>query len=248
MHRFRSFPLIVLLLASVGSGCAELQGIDLVEILGAGAPLDERTVANGLKQALKVGTERTTTMLSAPGGFGANPALRLAIPGELGRFAELLRGIGLSGQLDALEDAMNRAAEEAAAQAVPVFVGAITSMSISDAFEILNGPDDSATRYFQERTSGELRKRFTPIAGAAMQEVGLYGIYQDLVQQYELIPLTKPPAIDLERYVADQTLAGLFGELAVQEARIREDPAARTTALLRRVFGSSDTNARPGSQ
>jgi hypothetical protein len=230
-----STPLLLL-------GCAEMQaiGIDLDEILGAGAPLDGATVASGLKQALQVGTERTTETLSQPGAFGDDPILRLRLPGEMGRLAEVLRGVGLGGQVNALEDAMNRAAEQAAANAVPVFTSAISTMTISDAFEILNGPDDAATRYFEDRTSVELRSRFEPVAAAAMEEVGLYGIYRGLVDRYEQIPFTKPPSVDLEGYVADQTLAALFAEIAKEEMRIREDPAARSTALLRRVFGSEE--------
>jgi len=237
-----------LALASLASGgCAEMQaqvqaaGIDLNEILVAGAPLDGATVATGLKQALEVGTQRTTTTLSRPGAFGEDPILRLRLPGELGRLAEVLRGVGFGAQVDALEDSMNLAAEEAAGQAVPVFTRAITSMTIADAFEILNGEDDAATRYFQARTSDELRTRFRPVAMGAMQEVGLYNLYRDLVTRYDQIPFTKPPAVDLEGYVADQTLSALFVEIAKEEARIREDPAARSTALLRRVFGARAT-------
>ena len=229
-------------------GCAELQGVDLGQILSAGAPLDEQTVASGLRQALAVGTERTTATLSAPGGFSANPGLRLKLPGELGRLAETLRAVGFGAQVDALEDSMNDAAEQAAAEAVPVFASAIASMSIADAFAILNGPEDAATRYFQDRTAEELRARFAPVATSAMQEVGLYGIYSDLVARYEAIPFTKPPAFDLEDYVTDQTLSALFAELAKEEARIREDPAARTTALLRRVFGAVGTEPTTSAQ
>jgi len=229
------------------AGCAEMQaqmeaaGIDLGDVLVAGAPLDASTVATGLKQALEVGTRRTTTTLSRPGAFGNDPVLRLSLPGELGRVAEVLRGVGFGAQVDALEDSMNRAAEEAAAQAVPVFTSAITQMTIADAFEILNGADDAATQYFQERTSETLRARFRPVATRAMQEVGLYGLYTEIVERYDQIPFTKPPAVDLEGYVADQTLTALFAEIAREEGRIREDPAARSTALLRRVFGAAGT-------
>ena len=136
---------------------------------------------------------------------------------------------------------MNLAAERAAAEAVPVFASAITSMTIADAFQILNGPDDAATSYFKERTSAELRTRFEPVAARAMEEVGLYGIYRELLARYERIPLMKPPIVDLEQYVSDRTLDALFAEVAKEEARIRQDPAARSTALLRRVFGSVAT-------
>lgn len=216
-------------------------GIDLNQILGAGAPLDGTTVATGLKQALEVGTQRTTATLSRAGAFGDSPVLRLELPGEMGRLAEVLRTVGFSAQVDALEDSMNLAAEQAAAKAVPVFTSAIASMTIADAFEILNGSEDAATRYFQDRTSAELKSRFKPVAATAMQQVGLYDIYQQVIGRYNQIPFTKPPAVDLESYVADQTLAALFGEIAKEEARIRQDPAARSTTLLRRVFGSTGT-------
>ena len=216
----------------------DAMGIDLDQILAAGAPLDGTTVAMGLKQALEVGTQRTTTTLSQEGAFGNDPVLRLALPGEMGRLAQVMRSVGFGAQVDQLENSMNRAAEEAAAQAVPVFTGAIAQMTIADAFEILNGSNDAATRYFEDKTSETLHARFKPVAAQAMERVGLYSVYRDIVTRYEQIPLMKPPAVDLESYVADQTLVALFAEIAKEEAKIRQDPAARSTALLRRVFGT----------
>jgi hypothetical protein len=229
--------------AGLLAGCAQLEGIDFERILAAGAPLDQTTVASGLKQALEVGTERTVSTLSAPGGFSDDPAIRLPLPEALDPLTGTLRKIGFAGQADALEVSMNVAAEAATAKALPIFTSAITSMSIADAFAILKGPDDAATNYFRERTSDELRGAFKPIVWNAMQEVGLYAIYQELVAQYERIPFVKPPAVDLESYVTDRTLAAVFGQVALEEARIREDPAARSTALLRQVFGAAGTSS-----
>ena len=243
MIRNHSISIFLLLVLGTSTGCAELQRLDLQGILEATTPLDQSTVARGLKEALAVGTRRTTQTLSAAGAFRDNPRLRLKLPGELGSLARMLRNVGFSAQVDALEDSMNRAAEEAAANAVPVFASAISSMSITDAFAILNGAEDSATTYFRERTSAKLSARFSPIAKSAMEEVGFYSIYKELMVRYRQIPFTKPPAIDLEDYVANQTMAALFGELAKQEARIREDPAARSSALLRRVFGATNGSA-----
>ena len=112
-------------------------------------------------------------------------------------------------------------------------------MSIADAFAILNGPDDAATSYFHDRTSQELRAQFSPIASNAMREVGVYSVYQQLMTRYDQIPFGKPASVNLEDYVATRTLDGIFAELAKNEALIREDPAARSTALLRRVFGAT---------
>ena len=239
MIRKRFLGLLMILTLGSVTGCAELQGIDLSSIFAATAPLDQSTVARGLKEALSVGTQRTVHSLSTAGAFSNNSALRLRLPGELGKLASVLRNVGFSAQVDSLENSMNRAAEQAAANAVPVFATAISSMSIADAFAILNGADDSATQYFRERTSAQLKSRFSPIARSAMQEVGFYSIYKDLITRYRQIPFMRPPSIDLEDYVADQTMTALFGEIAKEEARIRQDPAARSSALLRRVFGTS---------
>lgn len=245
--RLRFIRLLLLALLLLPVSCAELAGVNFGDVLSAGMPLDQTTVANGLKQALDVGTQRTTSRLSAQGGFGSNPLLRLSLPGELGVVANSLRQVGLGAQVDALEESMNRAAEQAAARAVPVFASAIRSMTIADAFSILNGPEDAATQYFQQRTSASLRREFAPVTASAMQQVGLYDAYRQLVSRYNAIPFTKPPALDLEAYVTDQTLQGLFGEIAKEEARIRQDPGARSTALLRRVFGAVGSPAPGGT-
>jgi hypothetical protein len=244
----RRTTLLLLFALLVAPGCAELEGIDFGSILAPGVPLDEATVASGLRQALEVGTQRATAELSRPGGFSGDPDLRIPLPAELDRLAGSLRAVGLGPQVDALEESMNRAAEQAASEALPVFASAIGSMSISDAFAILEGPEDAATRYFEARTSEELRARFEPIAEAAMREVGLYTIYEPLVVSYRALPFTKPPVVDLESYVAGETLKALFGELAKEEARIRSDPAARSTDLLRRVFRRPETQSgRPSA-
>ena len=111
-------------------------------------------------------------------------------------------------------------------------------MSIADAFGILRGPDDAATSYFRERTESTLRARFTPIVQEKMGEVGLYNIYNNLADAYDALPLTTRPALDLDAYITDKALGGLFTTLAGEEMKIREDPVARTTDLLKRVFGS----------
>jgi len=240
-----SFSLTIAL--ALPLGCAELQsmGVDLEGIMAGSAPLDGTTVARGLKQALEVGTRRSTERLSRPGGFADDPVLRIGLPEELDTLASMLRSVGLGSQVDRLEASMNLAAERAVAEAMPVFAGAITSMTIEDAFSILEGKEDAATRYFEAKTGDALRARFQPIAASAMQDVGLYEVYRELIARYERIPLTKPPALDLEAYVTERTLAALFDELAREEALIRRDPAARSTALLRRVFGSTGAAPAP---
>lgn len=224
-------------------GCAEL-GIDasaVEDILDAagsqGASLDRGTVVAGLKEALRVGTERSVSRTSQRGGFLDDPLLRIALPDELETAATGLRAVGLGAKVDELEVTMNRAAERASGEATQVFWQAVSSMSIQDAYGILNGPDDAATTYFRGRTEGTLRQRFAPVVDGAMEQVGLYRAYDQLVASYSALALLQDPKAELNRYVTDETLDGLFTVLAQEEQRIREDPVARSTELLRKVFG-----------
>jgi len=233
----RTAGAVLVLLLSLG--CAETGGIDLsgwLGGLGGQELLTEGTVVAGLKEALEVGTSRATDTLSSRGGFGDDPLLRIPLPEELRTLGTTLRTVGLGEQVDRFEAQMNRAAEQAAGAALPVFTAAVKDMTLQDAFAILDGPEDAATRYFQDRTSDALRARFAPVVERSMEAVGVYAVYQDLVARYDAIPFTKPPAPDLERYITDRTLSGLFGRLAEEEAKIRQDPVARSTRLLERVF------------
>lgn len=220
-------------------GCATLKDMDLEKIMQSGA-LDENTVVAGLKEALRVGSTNATDQLSAENGFLGNDLLRIPLPGQLDPVASTMRSIGLGSYADELEVAMNRAAEEASGEVVDVFWGAIASMTIADAFGILEGGDNAATDYFRSRTEAQLRARFEPIVADKTESVGLGRLYGDLRSRYEQIPLVKKPKLtDLDAYVTDEALDGLFQVLAQEEQAIRQDPAARTNELLRKVFGGS---------
>jgi hypothetical protein len=232
------------LLAPLGSGgCAQLpQNGTLLALLDRGAsatePLNERTVASGLQDALRVAAERAVARTSRPGGFGSDPLLRIALPDELRRVASGLRAVGLGAAVDRLEDAMNRAAEQAAGEATTVLWSAVRALTIADAFVILNGGKHAGTHYFRGRTESELRARLAPIVARSMRSVGVYRIYDQLLESVRSIPLLSLPRSDLDSHITTRTLEGLFSALADEEEKIREDPAARTTALLRRVFGA----------
>lgn len=233
--------LLLILLPGLLAGCATLQEGGWTDVLGGQAgPLDEGTVAAGLREALRVGTERAVDTTSRVDGFLADELIRIALPSELEPAADVLRGIGLGGEVDRLELTMNRAAERASGEAVDLFWEAIRGMTLADAFAILEGPDDAATSYFRERTEGALRARFQPLVQGKMEELGLYGTYEGLLARYQALPLAEKPDLDLTSYVTEHALAGLFTVLAREEGRIREDPLARTTALLQRVFGNRD--------
>ncbi len=223
------------------SGCRVGTGIslDLGSILasgGASDSLDATTVAAGLKDALRVGSERTVGATSGLDGFLGNELIRLAIPEELSTMATALRTVGFGPEVDELEVAMNRAAEQASGEALDIFAGQIGRMTVSDAFGILNGGPTAATDYFRANTSTALRQRFAPIVDAKMQAVGLAESYGSLVERYNQLPFVTSPALDLEQYVTDRTLSGLFTVLGQEESKIRENPAARSTELLQRVF------------
>jgi hypothetical protein len=189
-----------------------------------------------LKEALRIGAGRTVERTSKVDGFLANELIRIHLPEDLEKMAEALRRFGFARQVDELEVAMNRAAERAAGEARGIFVDAISELSIRDAFAILRGGDTAATDYLQERTADELRSRFQPVIATKMREVELYETYNQLANVYNALPLGQKPAVDLGSYLTEEALDGLFKTLATEERRIREDPLARTTELLRKVF------------
>ncbi len=203
--------------------------------LGA-APL-ESTDASGLKEALRLATERAVGLTSSPNGFLDNPKIRIGLPGGLGKMTSGLRAIGMGAQVDELEVTMNHAASKAAGEATPVFVDAIQKMSFQDASGIVTGADTAATDYFEKTTSATLRTRFRPIVDQAMTNVGLTQQFDQLVGKYQSIPFASAPKLDLGGYVTDQALAGLFTVVGEQEKQIRTNPAARATDLLKQVFG-----------
>jgi hypothetical protein len=203
-----------------------------------GAGLDSATVAAGLKEALAVGSERAVASTSAKDGFWGNEEIKIPLPEKLNSAFTTLRTIGFGSQVDALELNMNRAAEQASAEAKPVLLDAVKDMSLSDAMGILRGGDTAATDYFRAETSASLKEKFLPIIQNKMDEVGLYQQYKKLMNAYTALPLTQDSGFDLDNYVADEGLDGLFSMLAQEEQEIRANPAARSTELLQKVFAS----------
>ena len=234
------FSLMFLISLFIG-GCAEFKDISIDEIFqsprGQKSGLDEKTVGAGLKDALRVGTERAVYRTSKTDGFLANKLIHIALPEEFDSVAAALRTIGLGNQVDSLEMAMNRAAERASGEAKAVFWDAVTRMTLYDVYGILNGGETAATDYFRAKTSDSLRNRIHPIVVGKMGEVGLYKLYNQIITTYNTLPLVSKPAINLEDYVTEKTLDGLFIIIAQEEQQIRKNPAARTTKLLQEVFG-----------
>lgn len=215
---------------------AEAQLDRLFKGLGGGG-LSDAKIGSGLKEALQVGTEKAVLQTGTADGFFANQAIKILMPSELRTFERGLRTVGYGPQIDEFVLSMNRAAERAAPQAKEIFWGAIGDMNFDDARKIWSGPDNAATMFFKDKTTGRLTTAFSPIVDHALGEVGVTRQYKDLVGRFEQIPFMQMQSFDLTRYVTGKGLDGLFHMVAEQEKQIRTNPAARTTELLRDVFG-----------
>ena len=224
---------------ALSTGCSSAALDDLLDVATSDSgSLDRETVVAGLREALEIGSRRTVERTAVLDGFLANELIRIVIPDELDSMTAALRKLGLGRQVEDLEVNMNRAAEEAAGEAREILWEEIRSLTIPDAWAILDGGKTAATDFLQERTSAEIRAKFHPIVVRKMEEVGLARIYSDLSERYNRLPFVSSPALNLDEYVTDEALAGLFTILGEEETKIRENPLARTTELLKRVFGS----------
>ncbi|HKR85402.1 MAG TPA: DUF4197 domain-containing protein [Terriglobales bacterium] len=202
------------------------------------AALSNDKIISGLKEALKVSTGNAVASTGKPDGFLKNEAIRILLPEKLRTASRGMRMIGMGPKLDELEVGMNRAAEQATPLAKQIFLNALYKMSFADARGILTGADNAATEYFRRQSSDELKTAFKPIVHHTMEQVGVIKQYNQLAQNSIAGPLLKAQGPDMDDYVLGKTLDGLFYVLAQEEQKIRKDPAARTTALLREVFGA----------
>lgn len=231
---------LLLLAASLAvSGCAEIA--DRVrEQVGrestSRAGLDRATVAAGLREALAQGTTRAVRELGHENGFWSHPRLRIPIPANLQKAERGLRRLGQAKLADDFALALNRAGERAAPAAREIFLEAIHQMTIQDAFEILRGPSDAATQYFRRHTEARLTRAFRPIVARSTEAVGVTAAYKRVLVRAQPLGLIDTSQWDIDDYVTHKTLDGLFQLVAAEEQRIRADPVARTTELLRNVF------------
>jgi hypothetical protein len=214
---------------------------DLLKALPAipsgGSSQDSGTVASGLKEALSVGTKNAVGLLSKKDGYFGNEAVKILLPENIRRAGDALRMAGYQKEVDAFVLSMNRAAEKAAPKAAGIFEGAISEMSIDDAQKILHGGNTAATEYFKSKTSSKLFEAFKPDISKSMNDVGVTKAYKDMMGRYTtLMPFAKMESLDLDNYVTNKSLDGLFTMVGQEEAKIRTNPAARTTELLKKVF------------
>jgi hypothetical protein len=205
----------------------------------AGKPvgLGNDEIIAGLKEALTVGTEKGTAMLSKENGFFGNELLKIILPPEAQKIEKTLRSVGFGKQVDDAILTMNRGAEEACKEAAPIFVNAIKKMTVQDAVGILKGADTAATVYLKNNTTAALTTAFRPIIDGALEKVGATKYWSTMVTTYNKFSMQKIDP-DLSAYVTERTLQGVFTQIAVEEKNIRKDPVARTSELLKKVFAN----------
>ena len=226
--------LIVLLVASVFSSCAELGNI------GTSIPgtITETEAAQGIREALVQGVDHGVSLLNQQDGFFGSQAYKLLLPPDAQRIESTLRQIGMGSMVDRAILQINRAAEDAIGAARPIFSDAIRSITITDAINIIRGPKDGATQYFRQKTTDKLIVAFSPIIKNSLEKLSATKYYSDAVNTYNNFPTTLNKLNpDLPSYVVGKAVDALFDQIALEEANIRANPVARTTEILKKVFG-----------
>ena len=201
-------------------------------------PLTTAEVGEGLKEALINGISKGSDQVSQLDGYFKNPEIKIPFPPEVQKVEKTLRDIGLGSEVDKFVMTLNRGAEDAAKEAKPIFISAIKSMTIQDAWAILRGEDNAATEYLRKTTSAQLKEKFKPVIQNSLNKVNATKYYGDLVTRYNKIPMVEKVNPNLDDYATDKAVEGLFVMIAKEEKNIRKDPVARTTELLKRVFGA----------
>ncbi len=200
--------------------------------------LNNDDIVMGLKEALQNGINKGTDSASKENGFYMNPKIKIPFPPEVKKVETTLRNIGLGTEVDKFLLSLNRGAESAAKEAKPIFLKALFSMSFTDALSILRGDKNAATLYLKKTTSTELVKAFAPIVEKALQQTQATKYYSDIAKSYNALPFAKKVNPDLNAYATQKAIDGLFILVAEEEAKIRENPLARTSDLLKKVFSN----------
>jgi hypothetical protein len=203
-----------------------------------GSNLSNADILDGLREALKVGTQNASGKLNKTNGFFTNQLIKILMPPEAKKIESTLRSFGFNKQCDNLILSMNRAAEDAAGQAVPIFVNAIMHMTINDGLSILRGGNNAATIFLKQATSSALTTAFRPVIENSLNKVGATRYWSDVFTTYNKLPITRNKVnTDLAAYVTERALNGLFTTVAEEEANIRQNPSARVSGILQKVFG-----------
>jgi len=211
---------------------------DAGKAVNGNKPLTTAEVGEGLKEALINGISKGSDLVSQLDGYFKNPEIKIPFPPDVKKVEDRLRQIGLGGEVDKFVMTLNRGAEDAAKEAKPIFIAAIKQMTIDDAWAILKGEPDAATQFLKRTTSAQLKEKFKPVVQASLDKVNATKYYSEIINRYNSIPLVQKVNPDLNDYATELAMQGLFTMIAKEELNIRQDPMARTTELLKRVFGA----------
>lgn len=223
------------------AACAtDKTGLDfLTKIFSSGGgSLTEQDASDAIKEALLNGTQDGVRQLSMADGYFGNPEIRIPLPPDATEMSERLRSIGLGNQVDQALESLNRAAEAAATEAGPIFIDAIKKMTIADAINIVRGTDDAATRYLEKHSSAGLKGKFQPAISSSLDRVSATKYWAAVTNSYNKLPMVSRINPNLPEYVTTKAIEGLFVMIAREELAIRNDPSARTSQLLKKVFGN----------
>lgn len=226
--------LVILLVITGLSSCDVISNLPT----GMGTTISQAEAAQGIREALDQGVGRGIGMLNRTDGFFGNQAYKLFLPPEAQKIENTLRTVGMGSLVDKAILQINRSAEDAVGQARPIFLDAIRQMTIADAINIIRGPRDAATQYFKEKTTEQLIAAFSPVVKSSLDKFSATKYYSDVVNAYNAFPTTMNKLNpDLPSYVVGKAVNALFDQIAQEEANIRANPLARTTEILRKVFG-----------
>lgn len=231
----------VLVFSSCGNAGKLLNAADQALKSTSSTGLTNEDAANGLKEAIIKGIENGTGVLAQKDGFLKSPTYKIPFPAEAQKIEQALRKKGMGGQVDKVTESLNRAAELAVNEAKPVFINSIKAMSFTDALKIVTGGNNAATNYLKETTTLELTRKFSPVIQNALDKVNATKYWGDVMTIYNKLPTSEKINPDLNAYVTGKALTALFDQIAIEENKIREDPARRATEILKKVFGYADS-------
>jgi len=230
----RAILLLSLLAASISLPSFEYcKPVPVTIVQDSPSPLE---IGGALKQALQQGTAKSADKLSALNGFFGDAEVKLLFPPEAQKAEKALRKMGLNDLCDKVILSLNRAAENAAKDAKPIFIAAIKKMTLKDVTNILTGPKDAATQYFRQNTSTQLAAQFKPVIQASLNKVGATKYYGAAAKEYNKLPFVKHLNPDISDYATQKTIDGLFIKIAAEELNIRQNIGARSTPLMQKVF------------
>ncbi len=232
--------IFISLVALMGCTTAQInQAVsDANQVLNVNQGPTTAEVGDGLKEALTNGISKGADLVSVTDGYFKNPEIKIPFPPDVKKVEDKLRQIGLGNQVDKFVLTLNRGAEDAATQAKPIFIDAIKQMTFQDAMAILKGQPDAATQYLKRTTTAQLKEKFMPVIQNSLNKTEATKYYSDVIGSYNKIPFVDKVNPDLNSYATDMAIQGLFTMIAKEELNIRQNPVARTTDLLKKVFGS----------